>query len=436
LIFCLSPEVIAASAFFGTEAPLYLATSAMLLYLFRSLNDGAEHSRDWIGLGIAVGLGLLSKTSFLLIGPPALLCWLVVARRKKLVVQWLGFWLKAGIVATLIAGPWWLLHAKDAMAYAQFARGTVRNSLGPPSLQTWIKWADSGMQCVLGPALNILIGLVVLLFLAKAVAARRTIITPLQSHGLWICACACIPIVLTQLGGTNHLLRYISPAVIPLAIAMGVLANQTLWSRSTAGVAISSLFIVAQLCMIAYPVVFPNTGLADIGFVNGTLPWRTFARFDQWDLKPLWELSNACNLDSPKISYLGTSRELDPPAIQFPWVTAAMPVRLSKIAYPDVTWLWRYEDGTFDLQKVIASAAQSDLVVTIPNYAGEARVKEDEDNEHNAEFADRLSRDPRFRGPIRIKLGRFEPVELDVFVKDTLVCREGSRALASTSIGK
>jgi hypothetical protein len=423
LIFCLSPEVIAASAFFGTEAPLYLSTAAMLFYLLRSLSKESKHQHDWIGLGMAVGVGFLSKTSFLLIGPPALVCWLVVSRHRKSGELGLGFPLKAGAVALLVAGPWWLLHARDALAYAQFARTTVRNSLGPQSLATWLEWANSAMQCVVGHGISILIAVVAIAFLGRVILERKSILTSLQVYGLWVCACAGVPIAVMQIAGTNHLLRYISPAVIPLAIVIGVLADHTIWSRTTSGLAVSTSLIVVQLCMIGYPVVFPNTEVADIGFVNGTLPWRTLARFDQWNLKPLRELSQACNLDSPKISYLGTSRELDPPAIQYPWVMAAMPVRLEKISYPETTWLWRYEDGSFDMQKVIDSAAQGDLVITVPNYVGEARVREDEDNRHNNEFANRLAQDSRFQGPTLFKVGRFTPIEVEVFTKRGLNCQ-------------
>jgi hypothetical protein len=54
--------------------------------------------------------------------------------------------------------------------------------------------------------------------------------------------------------------------------------------------------------------------------------------------------------------------------------------------------------------------------------------KEDLDNQYNAEFASRLSQDPRFRGPIRLEMGRFEPVEVDVFLKKSLVCQSGQQA--------
>jgi hypothetical protein len=174
--------------------------------------------------------------------------------------------------------------------------------------------------------------------------------------------------------------------------------------------------------MIVYPVVFPNTEPVDLGFINGALPWRTMVRFDQWDWSAVREISKTCGVNPPKIAYLGGGREFNPPAIQYPWVAAAASTRLSKFNFPDVTWLWRYEDGPLDWRKVMDSAAQSDIIITAPHYVGQVKYKEDQDNQHNLEFTDRLSGDPRFQGPIRIQVGRFEPVEVAVFLKRTLVC--------------
>jgi hypothetical protein len=102
------------------------------------------------------------------------------------------------------------------------------------------------------------------------------------------------------------------------------------------------------------------------------------------------------------------------------------------VDYPDVRWLWRYEEGPLDWQKVMDSIGQDDLVITAPHYIGRVDNKEDLDNQHNAEFADRLSRDPRFRGPIRLQMGRFEPVEVLVFLNNS-VCPQ--RKLESVESG-
>jgi hypothetical protein len=423
LIFCLSPEVISASIFFGTDAPLYLATSAMLYYLFNSWSDPSEQSGTWIGLGLAIGLGFLSKTSFFVIALPALAFWLIAGRWRKLGAPGWALPLKAGALALLVAAPWWIVNVKGAIAYGKYARGFVRNSLGPPSLATWMKWLNTVIQCLLGHGVSILIALVLIACFVQIVIKKKTILTPLQISALGVCACAGIPIVLTQLSGTNHLLRHISPAVIPLAITIGVLGDQAGWTRASAAITISGILFCAQLLMILYPVAFPNTEPVDIGFVNGAFPWRTMVRFDQWDWGTVREISKGCGVDSPRLSYLGGGREFNPPAIQYPWVAAAASgSTVSKFQPPDVTWLWRYEDGPLYWPKIMDSAAQSDIVITAPHYVGEVEVKEDRDNGYNSEFTDRLSHDPRFQGPIRFQVGRFEPVEVAVFVNRTLVC--------------
>ncbi len=123
--------------------------------------------------------------------------------------------------------------------------------------------------------------------------------------------------------------------------------------------------------------------------------------------------------------------KFNPHAIQYPWVATAASTRLSTFDFADVTWLWRYEDGPLDWQKVMDSAAQNDIVITAPQYVGEVKYKEDQDNRYNSEFASRLSLDPRFRGPIRFQAGRFEPVEVAVFLRQTLGCRLGQNGFAT-----
>jgi 4-amino-4-deoxy-L-arabinose transferase-like glycosyltransferase len=423
LVFCLSPEVVSASIFFGTDAPLYLAVSAMLYYLFAGWGDQAVSAANWIGLGLAIGLGLLSKTSFVLIVFPALLFWFFIGRRRNLNgPSAVSLW-KAGVLGLCIAAPWWLINIRSAFAYAQYSRAFVRNSLGPSSSpETWVRWFNTVLQCLLGPGISILIALVLAACFVKIIIRKETILSGLQTAALGTCACAGIPIVLAQLTGTNPLLRHITPSVIPLAIAVGVLADTTGWAHAWAGVAISCILFCAQLLMLVVPVAAPNTRPLDIGFANGALPWRTMIRFDQWDWSPVRRISDSCDLASPKIAYIGGGREFDPPAIQYPWVAAATSTPVRTFPVPNVTWLWRSEDGGIDWQKVMDGADKSDVVLTAPHYIGEVKIGEDLDNQYNAEFADRLSQDPLFRPPIHIKMGRFEPVDVVAFVKKNSVC--------------
>ncbi len=417
LVFSLSTEVVVSSNYFGAEGPLLLATAGMMYFLVVYWSEKAPYPGNWIGLGLAVGLGFLSKTSFALIAIPVLAFFLIDAYRKGLDRRDTAFLFKAGAVAGLVAGPWWLLNFRSALTYASYARNQYRSSLGPPSLSTWAQWLGSVYVGLLGPTVSILVVLVAVVSLQKVILGKKAILDPVQRTALFGCAVAVFPLVAVDLFGTNHLLRYLVPTLIPLAIAIGVLSDQSGWIRSRTAVAISSVLFAIQLGMIMVPVLFANHQPVDPGLVNGALPWRILVRFDQWDWQQVRDIGRSCNIVTPRIAYLGNGRAFNPPQIEYPWVAGGA-------SSPDVTWLWRYEEGPLNWAKVSSSIGQSDIVLTAPHYIGQLTDKLDLDNQHNAEFADRLSRDPRFRGPIRVAMGRFEPVEVDVFLKKTLVCRQ------------
>jgi len=431
LVFCLSPEVIAASAFYSTEGPLYLATSAMFYFLFACWTETSDSARNWIGLGLAAGIGFVAKASFIAVALPLIPFWIVECRRKLLPAASLMSLLKAGCLAAVIAGPWWLLNLRLAIAGTRMAREFSRDSLGPPSLLTWMRWLNTVTQSLLGLGVSLVIALILIAAIRKVLIKKQRILDPLQGVALGACVCAGLPLVLAQLSGTNHLLRHISPAVIPLAIAVGVLAAQAGWASSRGAVAASTALMCAQLLLIVGPVVFPNRHLVESGFVNGDLPWRVLARLDQWDWRPVLAISDSCGVAAPRISYLGGGRAFNKPQIEFPWMAKPSSTGSVAIDTPDVKRLWHFEEGPLDWQKVMDEAAQSDLVLTAPGYVGELDNKEDEDNQYDAEFAARLSRDPRFRGPIRLQMGRFEPVQVAVFLNNTLRCPSG---LASTAV--
>jgi hypothetical protein len=46
------------------------------------------------------------------------------------------------------------------------------------------------------------------------------------------------------------------------------------------------------------------------------------------------------------------------------------------------------------------------------------------DNQYNAEFAERLEHDLRFSEPIYLTMGRFEPVELAIFVNKAVMAQD------------
>src|SRR6266849_7770067 len=173
LVFCLSPEVISASIFFSTEGPFFLATSVMLYFVSFYWSDGVEHPRGWIWLGLAIGLGLLSKSSFVLIAVPVLAVTFLFVRRNHPNVPALASFIKAGVLAFVVAAPWWLKNLGPALSYTKFAREQPRNSLGVPSLVTWAKWFFTVVVSLIGPGLSILIGLVDIVALRKVIVKRE-----------------------------------------------------------------------------------------------------------------------------------------------------------------------------------------------------------------------------------------------------------------------
>ena len=79
----------------------------------------------------------------------------------------------------------------------------------------------------------------------------------------------------------------------------------------------------------------------------------------------------------------------------------------------------------------MASANDSYIVITAPHFVGEVTNSDDLYNQHNSEFADRLSHDSHFREPVHLEMGRFEPVDVLVFVNQSLVCHSGTQAAGS-----
>lgn len=430
LVFCLAPEVLSASIFFSTEGPLFLATSAMLYFLWAYPSEGSKRQR-WIGLGFAIGLGLLSKITFVLIACPILALALISDRRRDHVIHELKEFLKAGALASIVAAPWWLKNGVRAVHYSTAIRQESRESFGAPSFLTSAKWLGSVVMGVLGPAITILICLVVIFSLRKILIQKAVILKPAHRMAIWSCICAGLPLVVLQLSGMNHNLRYLTPVVIPLAIAVGVLSDATGWLRSRAAVAISSILIVAQLLMIVTPVAFPKTYPVDPGLVNGGLPWGIMVRFEQWDWQPLRNVAQDCGLNQPKISVLGMGRPLNPPQIVYPWFLDGTVSSDNWFWRSQPVWLWRYSEGPIDWQKVMSAADESDIVLTAPGFIGQVSDKQDLDNRYNAEFAGRLAADSGFQGPIRLKMGRFEPVEVQVFVRKSMVCRQGGEELVA-----
>ena len=71
MLLAVSPIVTFAVQVFGTECSLYLSVAATFCFLLQAIASPSPAPRAWIGLGIALGVGTLSKVSFpLIVGLP------------------------------------------------------------------------------------------------------------------------------------------------------------------------------------------------------------------------------------------------------------------------------------------------------------------------------------------------------------------------------
>ena len=105
LAFLTMPLVGALGLFVSTDAPLLFFWSLGMLFLLRALEH--QRWRDWLGLGLAVGLGLLSKYTMAAFLPSALLVMLMLPRGRRALVSprpWLALLLALAVFAPNL---WW-----------------------------------------------------------------------------------------------------------------------------------------------------------------------------------------------------------------------------------------------------------------------------------------------------------------------------------------
>jgi 4-amino-4-deoxy-L-arabinose transferase-like glycosyltransferase len=400
--------MILSSMTFGTAYPLYLATAAVTYFLLKHWGRGTESSSSWIGLGLALGLGALAKTSFALIAGPILAISFYLGWRKLIAHPSPKSITKAAILGTLIALPWWLLNVRPALWYARYSSDFVRHSLGGTLITGWLLWVGNFVQGALGPLTAILLGFLVVVLVLYRVSKRETGINAAQKTAMWVCFLSPLPLVLAQLVGRNDNLGHFSPAMIPWSVGIGIIVGATPWTRVRLLSAGASVLFGIQLLMIVVPafrpIVYPTTNA-----LFNLPPGLVMARYDQWDWEGLRAINNSYGIKNSSISFLGNGLKYNWAQITYPWA-------VHKEGMTGVNWLRRYEDGAIDWAKIMNTIGKSDIVLTAPNYIGVPSDKEDLDNQYNREFARRLSVDPRFDGPIHLTLGRFEPVDIEVFI--------------------
>lgn len=356
------PGVLTSGAWFGTEYPLFLAVALLLASLLRGWR---------VGLAGAVALGLLSKTTFALVGGPAILAALLLARdwrtRRDILLP--------SALGALTASGWWFWNAAAALRFGQLGRTFERASLGDVySLGT----ALQKVHIFLGEGLGY--GVAAALVAVTAALVRRSSSEPWtssQRRALWISAAASVPLLVMLAFSPVFVARHFAPALLPVA----VLAALSL-DRMPRFVRLAAVGLV-----VLQAGVFAATT-------------RSLPLVEQTD----WSrLRAAVPGDSPRIAYLGNWGSLSPPEIRYGWTRAGHDA--------SVTWLWRFEDRTIDWPSAEAEALASDAVLVVPPGTP------GRDNQYNAELVRRLAASGRFGAPVPFTIGTRAPIDLLLYRK-------------------
>jgi 4-amino-4-deoxy-L-arabinose transferase-like glycosyltransferase len=415
LIAC--PIVIAPNMRYYVDFPLYLSIALLMYFLLRDWQREQPSRYGWVGLGIALGLGAWAKPPILFVAAPTLFMTLLFSQFRLIAGHNLRSLLKATGLALVIMAPWWVLNFGPTVQKAFRSGGFVRHALGEKGqLITMLRWFNVFIQTMLGPALTLLMLAIVVTLIVQLVRKQLRLDVK-QVSAIVLCLAGALPMLAVSFIGTNHNVRLIAPALLPLAIAIGIVAVWTHWTTSRWLVVAATALICFQVAIMVSPS--GNDGRYQVGDAAAREllwgnPTNAMRRTEQWDWLPVKQLLDDRSIKNPLISYLGSNAGLEKPHIARPWIWANEPVR--------ITTMWTYLKGDLDWNQIMSFAAASDVVVTAPNLTGSPIAstpfdRTDLDNQHNAELVDRLKADPRFAEPIVMTMGRYNPTQVYFFLQ-------------------
>ena len=115
------------------DAPLHAAWSALLYFGYRALIE--NDSASWAGIGISLGLGLLSKYTIVLLGPPFLLFMLIDRRARRWFLKPAPYW--ALLLTIVIFSPvliWNMQHEWVSFLFQSAKRISSTPVISTPDL--------------------------------------------------------------------------------------------------------------------------------------------------------------------------------------------------------------------------------------------------------------------------------------------------------------
>jgi 4-amino-4-deoxy-L-arabinose transferase-like glycosyltransferase len=420
----LCPVILKPSMFFFTEYSLYLPIAATLYFLLRDWNREQQRTSTWIGLGIALGLGSLAKVTFATIAGPMMLAAVILSGLKLVRTPSLRHLFSASGLGIAILLPWWILNWKPAWEFAQYSAQFVRSSVGPAGHPyTLVKWLSVVVQTGFGIPVALLVLAITVTFIVQ-LWRKRIKLDRTQATALCVCASGFVPLWLLAAVGDNHNPRLIAPSFFPLMAAVGIFAALTHWTTTRWLSGTAAALLACQLLIIVTPSPGDPQYKSEAAGMAGA-PWQTpktarllqlnpasvMRRSNLWDWTQLRSLCLERQLTQPKVAYLGNIDRINAPQINFPWIQAGQNIT--------VTELWRSASGeAIDWSEIMAIVRDSDVAIVQPVDSGTYAEKEAgaADSQHNNELIARVRATGEFE-EISLTMGRFEPVELLVFVK-------------------
>ncbi|MEM8614308.1 MAG: glycosyltransferase family 39 protein, partial [Cyanobacteria bacterium P01_H01_bin.105] len=406
------PILIGPNMRFYVDYALYLAIAGTLYFLFCQWDNRKYLPSQWIGLGLFLGLGAMAKPTIVFIVGPMLLLTMLLRFFKLIAAPTLPSLLKSYGLAALLMAPWWVLNIRPALEKAVRSGGNMRDALGPQGeLSTLWTWSYVFVQSITGPMLSLLVGAIALSFLLNVLLFRRARLTRSQQLALVVCLAGAVPLAWIAAFGINHNPRLIAPLLLPLGLALSLMASSLGWltRRSTAGVAV--VLILAQVSIMLAPQKGSNyyqDGDAFAQSHNWGNPTSVMRLEEQWNWTPLYELAQQNRFQIPKIGYLGSAKTLNPPQLSLPWVMAGETTK--------VVQLWKFTDGPIDWDPLIKRALTKDILVTFaPRASSTDSDIETLENQHNLEFSERIAQTDQFMPLITISMGKFSTSTVHVF---------------------
>ncbi len=404
LIFLLSPEILASSVRLYAEASLYLAIASLLYFLLRFLHEPRPSTYTWLGLGISIGFGLLSKLSFALMAAPLCVLFIIKPWNGKS-REMMFFFLKVGLVATAIAGLWWFKNYSYAMHHMKAAGNYTPASLGPLGPSLVFKYCFVLIKNVVGYFSAIVFCFAIgTAFFCRRNRPKNTLSA--QKQMLWGCLFCGLPLLIVQFFTVNHCMRLASPAIVPFSILVSFFIINSRWKYHTGVNILLSFLFILQAIGIVSSLRYKNEPVRDFWEISVTkaLPLR-----EQWDWDAIYDVIDSYEITQPSIGLLGTAAPMKPSNVRFPWVVRSKRVFIELIDVPD-----NIEDN---INELIPYIEKYDIIVTIADYPYKNVRNLTEENAINAVFIEKIKQGSDFNTPVYVKVGRYHETTLAICIK-------------------